>query len=413
MINPNNKLERIYRELGDNVCLYPFFAAFYQTNNKFDHGKPHSLNSVRPCSVILENNQDVWNINTNSIIEARNSDYWREVRRKFIEQSCHEVSGCFACSYNEKSGATSARKMNNHFFAEFLSCDIVDEVKKIINDDYYTDKVRTLDYFPSNYCNYECIMCDGGASSTRFTFEVKVQNVKQVMKLNDIDSDFYKILDTVEVINFTGGETILQNQITNLIDYLIEKDLAKNIVVTLLTNASSFPEKIEEKLRKFKDVFFTISIDGVEDVIEYQRRRSKWETVKDNSVKIYYKFGSVINYVLTCVNVFSFIDFIKWAYENKMHRITVSPVFRHEYYSASVIPQELKNDLITKLKTEKINFISEPEWSNLFDQVISVLETSQHKPELIEEFVKKIKQEDLVSKKKMIDIVPEWKPYFE
>jgi molybdenum cofactor biosynthesis enzyme MoaA len=412
MINPNNNLERIYSELGDNICLYPFFAAFYQTNNKFENARPHSLNSVRPCSVILENDQSVWDIKNNSIVESRNLDYWREVRQKFIEKSCHEVSGCSACSYNEKSGATSARKMNNHFFSEFLSCNIVDEVKKIINNQYCTDTVRTLDYFPSNYCNYECVMCDGGASSTRFTFEIKIQNIKQTMQLNQVDADFYDILNNVEVINFTGGETVLQNQIVDLIDYLIEKDLAKNIVVTLLTNASSFPEKLETKLRKFKDVFFTISIDGINDVIEYQRRRCKWEIASANAVKIYYTFGSVINYVLTAINVFSFTDFVEWAYNNKMHRISVSPVFRHDYYSAAVIPNELKNKLIEKLKLDRQMF-NEPNWARLFDQVIGVLETTTHQPELIPEFVKKIQQEDSVSKKKLIEVVPEWKSYFE
>lgn len=412
MINPSNKLERIYSELGNNICLYPFFAAFYQTNNKFENSRPHSLNSVRPCSVILENDQSVWNIDNDSIVESRNSDCWREVRQKFIEKSCHEITGCSACSYNEKSGATSARKMNNHFFAEFLSCDIVDEVKKIIDNQYRTDTVRTLDYFPSNYCNYECIMCDGGASSTRFTFEVKIQNIKQTMQLNKVDADFYNILNTVEVINFTGGETILQNQIVDLIDYLIEKDLAKNIVVTLLTNASSFPEKLEIKLRKFKDVFFTISIDGINDIIEYQRRRCKWETVATNSIKIYHTFGSVINYVLTAINVFSFTDFMRWAHANKMHRISVSPVFRHDYYSAAVIPNDIKHDLIKKIKLDQLTF-SEPEWVALFDQVLGVLESTTHQPELIPEFIKKIHQEDLVSKKKLIEVVPEWKPYFE
>jgi hypothetical protein len=413
MINPNNNLDSIYEKLGKNICLYPFFGAFYQTNNKIDNPDSNTSNSVRPCSVILEQDVNIWNVTNDNIVESRNNDYWKEVRKTFIEKSCHDVSGCFACSYNEKSGATSARNMNNHFFTEFLSCDIVDEVKKIIANDYQSSEIRALDYFPSNYCNYECIMCDGGASSNRFVFEVKVYGIKQTMQINDVDSDFYKILDTVEIINFTGGETVLQKQVVDLMDYLIEKDLAKNIIITLIANASSFPAKLEERLRKFKDVFFTISLDGIEDVIEYQRRRSDWNTVKENSVKIYNSFGSVINYVLTAVNVFGFGEFIKWAHSNKMHRITVSPVFRHEYYSAAVLPPEIKTNLLKKLYLDREEFLNEPQWTNLFDQVINVIERSEHNPSLIPQFIKQINKEDVVSKKKLIDIVPEWKPYFE
>lgn len=412
-MNKINNLDNIYKELGENVCLYPFFGAFYQTNNKVDNDDSLQHNSVRPCSVILEANQNIWNITNDQIVTTRNNNYWREVRKKFIEKSCHEIAGCSACSYNEKNGATSARKMNNHFFTEFLSCNIVDEVKNIIQNDYRSDTIFALDYFPSNYCNYECVMCDGGASSTRFTFEVKVQGIKQVMKINDVDSDFYNILDTVEIINFTGGETILQNQVKEIIDYLIAKNRAKDIIITLITNCSGLPDRLEEKLRQFKDVFFTISIDGVGDVIEYQRRRSSWENVSNNALKIYGNFGSVINYVLTAVNIFGFGDFIKWAHSNKMDRITISPVFRHEYYSAAVIPNDIKNKILQKLIEDKGNYLHDPHWSNLFDQVISVIEKSVHDPNLIPRFVEHIRQEDSVSKKKFIDVAPEWKSYFD
>lgn len=411
-MNKINSLQSIYDEFGEDICLYPFFGAFYQTNNKVGSENSLQYNSVRPCSVILESNQDVWNISSNQIIDSRNNDYWQEVRKNFIERSCHAVSGCSACSYNEKNGATSARKMNNHFFTEFLSCNIIEEVKSIIKNDFKSDKILALDYFPSNYCNYECIMCDGGASSTRFTFEVKVQGIKQVMKINDVDSDFYKILDTVEIINFTGGETILQNQVKSIIDYLIHTGRAKNIIITLISNCSGLPDKLEDKLRQFKDVFFTISIDGTGDVIEYQRRRSNWETVAKNSIQIYRTFGSVVNYVLTAINVFRFGDFVRWAHLNNMDRITISPVFRHEYYSLAVIPDEIKIELLQKLRADKTEYQNDHKWASLFDQVISVLEKSIHNSNLIPEFIKHIRQEDTVSKKKLVEVIPEWQPYF-
>ena len=69
MNNPNNNLDNIYNELGKNVCLYPFFNGFYQTNHIDEQDK--TLNSVRPCSIILNrDNPRCWDIDT-TIADAR------------------------------------------------------------------------------------------------------------------------------------------------------------------------------------------------------------------------------------------------------------------------------------------------------------------------------------------------------
>ena len=409
MNNPKNNLDQIYQELGKNVCLYPFFNGFYQTNHVDDQDK--TLNSVRPCSIILNrNNPRCWDINT-TIADARNNDEWKTVRRAFIEGSVNDVPACSACAFNERSGATSARQMNNHFYSEFLSVDIVEEVKDIISNDYQADKILSIDYYPSNYCNYECIMCAGGASSKRHTFEITYLNSKQTLKLNPADSDFYSLLENVEIINLTGGETILQKQVEELMDYLIEKDLAKNIVITLIANASSFPNKLIEKFKKFKDVFYTISIDGVGDVIEYQRRGSNWLQVEANALRINKEFGSIINCVVTGVNVFGIVDFLQWAEKNNVGKICISPVFRELHLAIDVVPDELRKSLLEKLQSGKQHANSR--FVEYYTQVISLIETTPHNPETLKKFIARIKIEDLASKKSLTEVVPEWAPYFE
>ena len=180
MPNSINTLERIYNELGENICLYPFFGAFYQTNNvipSLSSGRP---NSVRPCSIVMSDNVEKWNITTNSITDARNSQAWKKMRTDFTQGKFHQIHDCRSCSYNEKSGTTSPRQMNNKFYSEFLSVDIVSTVKHIQETNQVKD-IITLDYYPSNYCNYSCVMCDGGASSQRQVYEVKVLGRKTRM----------------------------------------------------------------------------------------------------------------------------------------------------------------------------------------------------------------------------------------
>ncbi len=90
------------------------------------------------------------------------------MRQDFIQDKFHDIHDCRSCSYNEKSGVSSPRQQNNKFLAQFLQSDIVSEVYQIINDDYNVHDIITLDYYPSNYCNYSCVMCAGGASSVGF-----------------------------------------------------------------------------------------------------------------------------------------------------------------------------------------------------------------------------------------------------
>lgn len=409
MLNPKNKLETIYQELGDQICLYPFFNGFYQTNHLTTGDSVH--NTVRPCSVYLDRSQpQAWNVNT-TITESRNSQHWRDIRRAFIEKSAAAVPGCSACSFNQKHGAPTARENNNNLYSLFLSVDIVDEVHKIISNDYCSDTAYSLDYYPSNYCNYSCIMCAGGASSSRMTYENRVFNLGNKIITNDVDPDFYQMLDNVEVINLTGGETILQPEVHALIDYLIEHDLAHKITITLITNASSIPAKLAEKFKLFRNVFYTISIDGVGDIIEYQRRGASWATVEKNAIEVYRNYPSYVNCVITAVNVFGIVDFLQWAEENHLVHICISPVFRELHLTVEAIPPELKAPLIEQI-TQAKSQVSNIEFLKFYDQVISLLETTKFKTLTFEKFKQHIRREDAVSKKTLVEVVPAWAPYF-
>jgi sulfatase maturation enzyme AslB (radical SAM superfamily) len=227
---------------------------------------------------------------------------------------------------------------------------------------------------------------------------------------NTVTSDFYSMLNTIEVLNFTGGETLLQTQVHDLIDYLIDRDLAKNITISLLTNASKYPKKLVEKFKKFKDVLYTISIDGVGAVIEYQRRRAVWSEVEQNAIKLWNNMSGVVNYVLTAVNVFSFLDFVDWVSKHNINRVYISIVFdRTKHLSVSVIPPELKDPLLTKLRTA---VYTNEYYNGLVEQVINILESTPYEPQLLDKFVQSIIIEDKVSKRSLSEVVPEWGPYF-
>lgn len=392
-----NNIDYIYQELGNDICLFPYMSAFYSSTN------------VVPCSITKF---PAWHKRKeDTMLGTLNNDQWVELRKNFNGGSCHTTEFCKTCSLAEKQGGSSPRKLNNQYFAKHVSTDIVGHVKTIIDNNYQVDKLITLDFMPSNYCNYECIMCSGPASSSRQTFEIKVLGHNKG-KQNEIvvDNDFYKLLSTVEILNFSGGETLLQKQVHELIDYLIEQDLAKNISVSLLTNVSKYPVKLLEKFKQFKNIFYTISIDGVGAVIEYQRRGAEWNEVEQNALRLLDNFGCVVNYVVTAVNVFSFIETVDWFAKHKIDKVILSLVFdQTKHLSVNVIPNDLKEPLLIKLK----NTTHTGYYAGLINQLIDILEHAEYDPILLEQFIKSIRLEDNVSKKQLIEVVSEWKPYFE
>ena len=425
-----NSIENIYQELGENICLYPFFGAFYQTNNVVPTAVESMPNSVRPCSIVMADDRHKWDIVDASVHNSRNTPAWKQMRQDFVDNKFHEIYDCRSCSYNEQSGTTSPRQQNNKFLAQFLQTDIVSEVKHMMANNNTVEDIVTLDYYPSNYCNYSCIMCAGGASSQRQTFEVKVLKYDQKIVLNAADPDFFAALEKVQLINFTGGETALQKQVHDIMDYLIEKDLAKNILITLLTNASSSANDLDEKFRKFKQVIYNVSIDGIGQVIEYQRRGAKWSRVEPNALELmnHAYISTVINYVLTGVNVLSAMDFVNWAYDagfgphnpedQQGSFINVSPVFRVDHLGVAALPSELRELALDRLKQGRQRFESSTEifdtyYTQLVDRFISVIETTLHNPTYLPKFIKHIQLEDSVSKTKLTEVVPEWTPYFQ
>lgn len=426
---PDNQLDRIYQELGSDICLYPFFGAFYQTNNVIPRDESSRPNSVRPCSIVRAQDPAKWDITEDSIVEARNSTAWKQIRADFLAGKFHDIYDCRDCSYNERSGTTSPRQMNNKFFSEKFDIDIVSEVREIERNDLEAKDIIALDYYPSNYCNYQCIMCAGGASSQRQAFEVRYLGRQEKISLNEADPDFWEILDRVSIINFTGGETVLQKQVFKIMDHLISTGRAGSCLITLLTNASSSPSAVLDRLQHFQDVIYNVSIDGVGDVIEYQRRGCEWDTVEANSLEIlnHRNIGCVINYVLTAVNVLSAMDFVDWCYQhdigpkkdadNQVSFINISPVFRVDELGMGALPPALRDLARQRLQQGQnryrdIDTAMSRFYVTIIQRILDVMESTPWSQQLTDQFVTHIRTEDLASKKKLTEVVPEWAPWF-
>jgi len=408
-------LDAVYETFGKEMCLCPFFGAFYQTNEVVSKDTETTPNSVRPCSLIASE-WGAWNIDNDSIQKSRNSDKWKDIRKQFLDGNFQNIPDCRVCTMTESFGGSSPRTGANYYFAEHSDVDFVSEINRCIANDHEMQDLVVMDYYPSNYCNYACIMCAGGASSKRYTFEIKNGNAGRKIVTNEPNSDFLEALETVQILNFTGGETILQSQVLSLIDYLVESGLSTNMTISLLTNASSYPEQLEEKFKKFKKVIYTVSVDGTGSIIEYQRRNARWETVSENALRIMNNpdLSGTINYVVTAVTIMKSMDFIDWLYEHNLAWFTISPVFRVEHLGLTALPQDLRNIAQQRLRIglEKYKSLSDP-LHNAIQTLIDMINRAEFNHNDLNKFIEHINLEDQASELKLIDIIPEWAPYFQ
>jgi MoaA/NifB/PqqE/SkfB family radical SAM enzyme len=410
-------VNKLYETYGDQMCLAPFVNSFYSTCGVVDPDQTVA-NFVRPCSVIQAGPE--WDIQNSSVTDTRNNKVWKDLRQSFLDGKM--PMSCATCINAERVGASSPRKLNNQYLFEHLDIDILAEVQRIIDAGLIADSIYALDYMPSNYCNYACVMCYSGASSQRYAFDIK-QGRKIRYEINSVDGDFFDVIKDVKILGFTGGETVLQPEVNRLIDYVIEHNMAKDMIITILTNASDFPDSLVEKFQQFKRVLYTVSIDGVGDVIEYQRRGAQWATIVENVAKIQASpVHEVVNHVVTAVNILGAMDFVDWCYTNNLKYTSISHVFQ-EHLGLAALPPELKDLALERLTLgrKRYEHWATPEYSNhqkdryvqTIDRLISTVETVEFKPAALERFIKHINIEDTVSKKPLREVVPEWAPWFD
>jgi len=410
------EVKQLYDTYGNQMCLAPFVNSFYSTCGVVAPDQTVS-NFVRPCSIIQAG--PMWNIQNNNITESRNTQIWKDLRQSFLDGKLTNI--CATCINAERAGASSPRQLNNEYLFEHLDIDIMSEVEQIVQAGLIANKVYAIEYMPSNYCNYACVMCYSGASSQRYTFDIK-QGIKSKYEINPVDADFFDVVRDIKILGFTGGETILQPEVIRLFDYVIEQGFAPDMIITILTNVSDFPDKLVEKFKKFKKVLYTVSIDGVGDVIEYQRRGAKWATIEENVQKIHTSpVHEIVNHVVTAINILTAMDFVDWCHANDLKFVSVSHVFQ-DYLGIAAMPLELRELALSRLREGRKRYEHyltlaytnyESNYVQTIDRLISTIENVEFNPAALDQFIKHIQIEDTASKRPLSEVVPEWAPWFD
>ncbi len=366
-------------------CPFPWIMMAVRNNG--DMRVCCQANTAKSRGLYRKEDGTPYNVEKDTIEEARNSKMAKELRRTMLEGVPHEA--CIRCDNEEANKIRSRRfyeveKAKDYFtYEDALAITAPDGeiAAKEINLSY-------LDLRFGNKCNIKCRMCGPTDSSAWYNDFVElwgdysydessgkvqlIQNetgnwVPQNSFYDWVDRDHFwneieKNMDGLTYIHTVGGEPMLIERQFDLLEKCIEKGIAKNIELEYNTNGTLIPQKAWEYWKHFKFVKIGLSMDGTGKLNDYIRFPSKWSTVEENIQKLENYDGNLhlwFTYTVQALNIFYLDDVLKWKISQEFKNfgasrslpfVSTHPLHNPKHYSIQILPLEVKKAIEIKLR---------------------------------------------------------------
>lgn len=332
---------------------------------------------------------------------------WEEKRHyelsEFEKSKTNWLPQCYKCKINEEHLGYSMRTQSDTYSDNFIH-DVV---------------IKT-----NNTCNLACRMCSPNASTK---WQSILANSPQVVKsdavpisISDKEFELFKELVLTRHLKsmiISGGESLLSDYNKQAIDYLIEKNFAKNVILHITTNGTiNFRDSWLDATKKFRRVIIEFSIDGTFDSFEYIREGHTWEKLCNVVQDLYHLAPNVqfkFNYVAQTLNASTLLGdaLILWrlfsgkdTYINT-HRITATEFLKRQI-SLCLQPSYLGYKSLSPDLREKYNLYS------FFPDIDKLYPYSYTEFKM---FMKQMGHMDLATGKSLKDFNPDFfnKKYYE
>lgn len=392
------------------------------SQSKFICSLPWEHISVHPhgvCSICCEANfespqsmavKDGKILNVNDGVEnIINSDTYKEIRKQMLNGEIPEA--CTKCHKVEKNGGFSKRQFVTKPNVEYTA-----QPDGTIEVDLKNIELRL-----GNYCNLKCRGCNAESSTSWIPDYHKLKdkvrlpsNYDNVLKAEETDYswadsekfylDLFKHTNNLELLQISGGEPFLVDKHSALLDKLINDNQAKDVVISYITNANYKIERIKpilDRLKKFKHIHISVSIDDIGARNTYMRGLSNWKLTLSNLKELtgLYPFDFTITQT---VNIYNFIyldqlyNFLKE--ENIHNRIVVNHIFDPDYLNANVLPKSVRQETLDSFK----NKIPDYFFQDLYGKYYS----TEQLP-LVDEFYKYTVEVDKIRNQSFQNTLPE------
>lgn len=407
-------------------------------------------NVTKNQGVLRKEDGTSYNASRDNLIESRNSELMKIVRKNMIAGEWSEE--CGRCKSEEENGLNSRRTYENQqWHIDF------NKVKELTNEDGSINPddfpVVYYDLRFGNFCNLKCRMCGPTDSSAWYddwialTGSNKFKDTSGIIEIKE-DSNGFNVeafnwpsyepfweqleanIENIEHVYFAGGEPMLIERHYDFLEKCVNKGVAKNILIEYNTNMSTLPSRVTKLWAHFKQVRVGASIDGFGKVVEYQRHPAKWDKMLSNLHildSLPKNIVSWLAFTVTAYNVNHMVDFMKWKLtESNFKRINGTkrrPIVTHhvahhpKHLNVRVLPRAMKAD-ITKRFEEFLTWIAEQKFekhvadhaAEIVKGVTSYMNSDDYSEHWLE-FVDYTKKLDKIRNQDIIDIEPMFKDY--
>lgn len=304
----------------------------------------------------------------------RNAPTWKSIRKEMIEGNRPRI--CKLCWDEEDNGIGSRREWTNNTFSELFDTAIekTEADGSIKHEDF---PIEHWDLRFGNKCNLACRSCGPTDSDMWYKDWVALQekNTFYNRGIGDININIdkhgkatvdpsifewynqsavldhlHKNISKVKRFYFTGGEPTINHTHRKLLDFVIDKGLAKDITLDYNTNMAGVPNAIFEQWKHFKEVNLGMSIDGIYEHFEYIRHPGKWSAVEKNMRRIDNEVGfdnvkASITMTVSIMNVLHILDMQWWMKEQNWNRIDENIIVHNLYGPVHLNTQNLSNEM--------------------------------------------------------------------
>jgi len=274
-------------------------AAWFQVRNGHSDGNYRVCCEIQPSESEFSGERFLkWPDKTPK--DFFNSEYTQYIRKKLNDGE--RIPECYRCWKKEDTGGKSLRQTLNDTVTNNQGHDLDNTwLKNYFKNkkNFVSDILISADTKISNLCNFSCIMCNPMDSSKLYTKWQKNKDNPAIRKLLKNEKPNY--LDNVKRvymnknnryfllksflnlkpkhIKILGGEPLMDKRLLEILENFEEKSKVKLLFVT---NGSKSLVEVSEKFKNYKDVNYTISLEGTGSIQDYIREGSDWKNIKKN-----------------------------------------------------------------------------------------------------------------------------------
>ena len=382
--------------------------------------------------------------------EAKNAELMKSIRKNMLDGVWSEE--CGRCQQEEQAGLESRRMYELRAWDYSLA----DAQKDTQPDGTITVRSSYYDLRFGNLCNLACRMCGPTDSHTWYEQwaeyhgsnryqdthgEVELKrNEKGRLYTTDYDwhnsESFWEQIEMnipyIQHVYMAGGEPMMIERHYEFLKKCIGSGHAKNITIEYNTNMTSLPPRVLEMWKEFKQIRLGCSIDGMGEVLEYQRWPVKWKQAISNLNKVDNLPNNVVAwvaYTVTAYNIFHLPEFMLWKLKEsgwkKINSSPQKPIITHHVAhgpkraNIRLLPSELKLKVHNhydyyKFKVAQDDTIDD-KIKNKFNKILDSVEKymmAEDYSDKLDEFIRFTTYLDKARKQNIVEVVPQYEELF-